>query len=337
MSLYRAELRRLVLRRLTRWATVLGLAVLATVAVGVFLSNQKIDDAARAKAEVAAEQYWQQQVRQTEEIRAGCEQEAAQGDQSDRFPADCSQISSPPRDAFPAEQYLPTTFDFRASFGQTLTALAAILALVGFVVGSSFVGAEWNTGGMMTMLLWRPRRVTVLLTKLAALLTGLLALAVTTTVLWFGSFWLIATTRGSTEGMTAGAWQSFTLTGLRGVVLALVAAALGFGLASLGRHTAMALGGAVGAVVVGQFGLGVLLSLTEAKFIEAWLLPTYVQAWVEKEVVLRDWQLCQSNPFGPCEPETLTLTWQHSSGLLVAGLVLVLGGACWAIRRRDIS
>ncbi|WP_018221632.1 ABC transporter permease subunit [Salinispora pacifica] len=337
MSLYRAELRRLVLRRLTRWATVLGLAVLATVAVGVFLSNQKIDDAAWAKAEVAAEQYWQQQVRQTEEIRAGCEQAAAQGDQSDRFPADCSQISSPPRDAFPAEQYLPTTFDFRASFGQTLTALAAILALVGFVVGSSFVGAEWNTGGMMTMLLWRPKRVTVLLTKLAALLTGLLALAVTTTVLWFGSFWLIATTRGSTEGMTAGAWQSFALTGLRGGVLALVAAALGFGLASLGRHTAMALGGAVGVVVVGQFGLGVLLSLTEAKFIEAWLLPTYVQAWVEKEVVLRDWQLCQSNPFGPCEPETLTLTWQHSSGLLVAGLVLVLGGACWAIRRRDIS
>lgn len=337
MSLYRAELRRLVLRRLTRWATVLGLAVLVTVAVGVFLSNQKIDDAARAKAEVAAERYWQQQVRQTEEIRAGCEQAAAQGDQSDRLPADCSQISSPPRDAFPAEQYLPTTFDFRASFGQTLTALAAILALVGFVVGSSFVGAEWNTGGMMTMLLWRPKRVTVLLTKLAALLTGLLALAVTTTVLWFGSFWLIATTRGSTEGMTAGAWQSFTLTGLRGVVLALVAAALGLGLASLGRHTAMALGGAVGVVVVGQFGLGVLLSLTEAKFIEAWLLPTYVQAWVEKEVVLRDWQLCQSNPFGPCEPETLTLTWQHSSGLLVAGLVLVLGGACWAIRRRDIS
>ncbi|WP_018254690.1 ABC transporter permease subunit [Salinispora mooreana] len=337
MSLYRAELRRLVLRRLTRWATVLGLAVLATVAVGVFLSNQKIDDAARARAEVAAEQDWQQQVRQSEEIRAECEQAAARGDQSGRFPRDCSGISPPPRDIFPAEQYLPATFDFRASFGGTLIAPAAILALVGFVVGSSFVGAEWNTGGMMTMLLWRPKRVTVLLTKLAALLAGLLALAVTTTVLWFGGFWLIATTRGSTEGMTAGAWQSFALTSLRGVVLVLVAAVLGFGLASLGRHTAMALGGAVGVVVVGQFGLGVLLKLTGAKFVEAWLLPTYVQAWLQKEVVLRNWQSCQVNPFGQCEPETLTLTWQHTSGLLAAGLVLILGGACWAIRRRDIS
>lgn len=337
MSLYRAELRRLVLRRLTRWATVLGLAVLATVAVGVFLSNQKIDDAARAKAEVAAEENWQQLVRQTEEFRAECEQAADRGDQSGRFPPDCSQLPPPPPDVYPVEQYLPTTFDFRASFGQTLTALAAILALVGFVVGSSFVGAEWNTGGMMTMLLWRPKRVTVLLTKLAALLTGLLALAVTTTVLWFGSFWLIATTRGTTEGMTAGAWQSFALTGLRGVTLALVAAVLGFGLASLGRHTAMALGGAVGVVVVGQFGLGVLLSLTGAKFIQAWLLPTYVLAWMQKEVVLQDFQTCNVNPFGQCEPETLTVTWQQSSGLLAAGLVLILGGACWAIRRRDIS
>lgn len=337
MSLYRAELRRLVLRRLTRWVTVLGLVVLATVAVGVFLSNQKIDDAAWARAEVTAEQHWQQQVRSTEQFRAECEQAAIRGEQVGSFPSDCSEITPPPRDAVSADLFLASTFDFRESFGQTLTALAATLALVGFVVGSSFVGAEWNTGGMMTMLLWRPKRVTVLLTKLAALLTGLLALAVSTTVLWFGSFWLIGTTRGTTEGMTTGAWQSFALTGLRGVVLALVVAALGFGLASLGRHTAMALGGVIGVTVVGQFGLAVLLRLTGATFVEAWLLPTYLFAWMNKEVILNDWTVCQYNAFGLCEPATLTLTWQHSSGLLAAGLVLILGGACWAMRRRDIS
>ena len=38
---------------------------------------------------------------------------------------------------------------------------AAILALVGFVIGASFVGAEWSTGGMMNLLLWRPKRLTV--------------------------------------------------------------------------------------------------------------------------------------------------------------------------------
>lgn len=337
MSLYRAELRRLVLRRLTRWMTVLGLVVLVTVAVGVFLSNQKIDDTARAEAEVAAEQQWQQQVRQVEQFRAECEQAAARGDQDGRLPADCSQITPPPREAFEAAHYLPTTFDFRAGFGETLTVLAATLALVGFVVGASFVGAEWSTGGMMTMLLWRPKRLTVLLTKLTALLSGLLALAVPATVLWFGSFWLIATVRGTTERMTAGAWQSFALTSLRGVVLALVAAAIGFGLASLGRHTAMALGGAVAVMVVGQSGLAALLEMTEAKFTAAWLLPTYLLAWMDREVILTDWQSCRYDPFGNCEAETLTLTWHHSSVLFAVGLVVVLGAALWAMRRRDVS
>ena len=57
-----------------------------------------------------------------------------------------------------------------------ITTLAALLALVAFVIGASFVGAEWNSGGMMNLLLWRPQRLQVLGTKLAALLVGLTAL-----------------------------------------------------------------------------------------------------------------------------------------------------------------
>ena len=40
------------------------------------------------------------------------------------------------------------------------------------MIGASFVGAEWNSGGMMNLLLWRPQRLKVLSTKLAALLAG---------------------------------------------------------------------------------------------------------------------------------------------------------------------
>ncbi|MEU5949286.1 ABC transporter permease subunit [Micromonospora sp. NPDC047465] len=338
MSLYRTELRRLAKRRFTRWMSLLGLLVLAAVVVGVFLTNEKIDAAALAKAEHAAEQQWQQDLRHSEQYRAECERAKSAGtSEAGRFPDDCAMIQPPPREAIESRWFLPSTFDFRENFGFTLVPLAAILALVGFVVGASFVGAEWNTGGMMNLLLWRPKRLTVLLTKLAALLTGLLALAVPTTALWFGSFWLVAVFRGSTEKMTSGAWQSFALTGLRGVVLALVTATVGFALASLGRHTAMALGGVVALMVVGQFGLGILLQMAGVQFAEAWLLPTYALAWMEKKVTLEDWNACQATYFGECKPETLDITWQHSSVLLAVGLTVILGAALWAMRRRDIS
>ncbi|MGK5672421.1 ABC transporter permease subunit [Micromonospora sp. URMC 106] len=338
MSLYRTELRRLAKRRFTRWMSLLGLVVLALVVVGVFLTNEKIDAAALAKAERAAEQQWQQDVRHNEQYRAECEKAKAAGaGEPGQYPDDCAMIQPPPREAIEAEWFLPSTFDFRENFGSTLLPLAAMLALVGFVVGASFVGAEWNTGGMMNLLLWRPKRLTVLLTKLAALLTGLLALAVPTTALWFGSFWLVATFRGSTAKMTSGAWQSFALTGLRGLVLALVTATIGFALASLGRHTAMALGGVIALMVVGQFGLGILLQMAGVRFAEAWLLPTYAVAWMEKKVTLEDWDACQATFFGECKPDTMDITWQHSSVLLAVGFTVILGAALWAMRRRDIS
>ncbi|MEV4464164.1 ABC transporter permease subunit [Micromonospora echinofusca] len=338
MSLYRTELRRLAKRRFTRWMSLLGLLVLAMVVVGVFFTNEKIDAAAVAKAERAAEQQWQQDVRHNAQYRAECDKAKAAGTgQSEGFPEDCASIQPPPREAIETQWFLPSTFDFRENFGDTLLPLAAILALVGFVVGASFVGAEWNTGGMMNLLLWRPKRLTVLLTKLAALLTGLVALAVPTTVLWFGSFWLVATFRGSTAKMTSGTWQSFALTGLRGLVLALVTATIGFALASLGRHTAMALGGVIALMVVGQFGLGILLAMAGVRFAEAWLLPTYAVAWMQKKVTLEDWNTCQATYYGECKPDTLDITWQQSSVMMTVGFVVILGAALWAMRRRDIS
>ena len=235
------------------------------------------------------------------------------------------------------EWFLPSTFDFRETFDETLIPFAAILALVGFVVGASFVGAEWSTGGMMNLLLWRPKRLTVLLTKLAALLTGILAVTLPAAVLWFAGFWAVATFRGSTEKMTSGVWQSFLLTGLRGVVLVLVLTTIGFALASLGRHTAMALGGVVAVMVVGQFGLGILLAMASVRFAEAWLLPTYALAWMTKTVTLQDWDSCNATYYGECKPDTMDITWQQSSVLLSVGVVVILGAALWTMRRRDIS
>ncbi|MCX4469731.1 ABC-2 family transporter protein [Micromonospora sp. MW-13] len=340
MSLYRTELRRLGKRRFTRWAALLGLLVLGAVLVGVFFTNQKIGPDQQAAAQRQAEQQYQEQVRWAEQERTVCEQAKASGQAQPegRFPADCNMIEPPPPGSIDPQWFLPSTFDFRTLFGEMITTFTAIMAVIGFVVGASFVGAEWSSGGMMNLLLWRPRRLTVLLTKLAALLTGLVAVTVAAAAVWTAGFWLVGTLRGSTAKMTSGAWQSFGLTGLRGLVLIVVAATLGFALASLGRHTAMALGGAIGLAVVGQFGVGILLAMAGARFIEAWLLPTYALAWMQKKVTLEDWQSCNSvTYYGECKPDTLDLTWQHASILLAVGLVGALGAALVTMRRRDIA
>jgi ABC-type transport system involved in multi-copper enzyme maturation permease subunit len=232
---------------------------------------------------------------------------------------------------------MPATFDFREAFPNMVITLAALLALAAYVVGASFVGAEWNSGGMMNLLLWRPQRLRVLGTKLLAFLVGLTGLTVVVSALWTAVFYLIGQTRGSTESMTSGAWQSIGLMELRALALILVAGAAGFGLASIGRHTAMALGAAIGLIVVFQFGLGIVLELASVKFAEAYLIPVWLIAWLTKEIKIEDYNSCDFNSVSGCVPDSLTITWPMAGGVLAVVLVAVVSAAMWTMRSRDIT
>jgi hypothetical protein len=90
-------------------------------------------------------------------------------------------------------------------------------------------------------------------------------------------------------------------------------------------------------VVVGQFGLGILLSMAQVRFMEAWLLPTYLLAWMQQKVTLTDYNACNFSYNGECKPDTFDITWQTSSILLAVGVVVTVGAAMWAMRRRDIT
>lgn len=336
MSLYRAETRRLTKRRFTRWLVIGALVVLAAVAIGVALTNKKVGPAEIADAKAQATANYQENLRYAQQELTRC-QAAAGTPEAAQFPPDCSQMYMPSEEEYDYRGYMASTFDFKQNFGDMITTWAAILAMTAFVVGASFVGAEWSTGGMMNLLLWRPQRLKVLGTKLAALLAGAAALSVAVAVLWTGLFALIASLRGTLAGMTGGAWQSVALTELRGLILILVAAAVGFGLASLGRHTALALGAVVGAIVVFQFGLVTVLSLAKVKYAEAWLLPTWALAWMNKKLVIEDYNSCDFSAISGCEPAKLTLTWPMAGGLMAVAVVLVVGAAMWTMRNRDIT
>jgi ABC-type transport system involved in multi-copper enzyme maturation permease subunit len=336
VSLFKAESRRLAKRRFIRWAAVAGLLVLAAVVVGTYFTNAKATPATIAAAEVEADRSYQENVRYAQEERTRCE--AAKGTpDAANYPEDCAAITPPAREDVQTEWFMPPTFDFREQFDSTWLAFAAIMALVAFVAGASFVGAEWSSGGMMNLLLWRPKRLQVLGTKLAALLTWIVALSVLVGALWTAAFWVVALNRGSTARMTSGAWQSTGLTGLRALGLVVVAAVLGFGLASLGRHTAMALGAAVGVVVVVQFAVGIVLGLAGVKFMEMWLIPTYITAWLARSYTIEDFNACDTSSFGGCQPDTMEITWQTSGLLMLAVVVIVLVPALWTMRKRDIT
>jgi ABC-2 type transport system permease protein len=336
VSLYHAETRRLVKRRFTRWLVIGSLGILAAVAVGMFVSNQKSGPAQLAEGKAKAEAQYQQDVVFAQQEVARCQ--AAPGTaEAANYPPDCTQLFTPQPSDYNPESYMDSTFGFKSGFGNMLTTFAAIFALMAFVVGASYVGAEWTSGGMMNLLLWRPQRLRVLGTKLGALLAAMAALSVVTVAVWTGLFVVIAELRGNLEGMTSGAWQSVLLTELRAVVLVLVAAAVGFGLAAIGRHTALALGVAVGAVVVLQFGLFVVLNQAKAAYPEAWLLPIWVLVWLEKKVELTNYNACDFSATQGCQPDTLTLTWPEAGGLFTALFVLVVGAAMWTMRNRDVA
>jgi ABC-2 type transport system permease protein len=336
VSLYKAETRRLVKRRFVRLLVIGTLLALAAVAVGMFFTNQKLgaEQVARAQAQATAE--YQNAVKQTEQAKQECEGLTGTA-RTDRYPADCNELGAPTPEDFQAKWYLPATFDFRENFPDMIVTLAALLSLASFVIGASYVGAEWNSGGMMNLLLWRPQRLRVLGTKLATLLVGLTVLTTVVAAVWTGVFVLIAQQRGTTAKMTSGAWQSITLAEVRALVLVLVAGAVGFGLASLGRHTAVALGVVVGAVVVFQFGLGTVLQMASVKYAEAYLLPFWVAAWLSKSYKFIDYNSCDYNASSGCEPASWTLTWPLVGGAMTAVFVLVVGAAMWTMRSRDIT
>jgi hypothetical protein len=338
MSLARAETRRLVKRRVTRYTLLLMLLGLVAIAVAFALTSRTVGSDELAAARAQASQDEDAARRQADADRAACERGKENGTADQQFGPgfDCAQITGPPPGTYEAQWYLPYEFNFREQFSAFIAVFAGILALFGYVVGASFVGAEWSSGGMMNLLLWRPKRLTVLFTKLGVLLGGLLTLGLLLGALWTASFWLIGRYAGRVGELTPGVWQSFALDGARGLGLALAVAAVAFGLASIGRHTALALGAAVAVAVFSEIGTRIVMSAAGVSFGDRWVLSTYAISWFTKRYELTDWSSCNFVQ-GACEPKQFVVTWQDSAVVFGVGTALVLVAAAWLMRRRDVT
>ena len=124
------------------------------------------------------------------------------------------------------------------------------LAIVGWTLGASLVGAEFASRSMTTLLTWEPRRLRVFVAKaVAAMLATALFAFVALLVFIVAMLPTLALHGGP---LRANDPSVTTLAGivLRGTALTAIAAGLGFSLATIGRNTAAALGAGFAYIIV---------------------------------------------------------------------------------------
>lgn len=323
MNLFRAEVSRLFSRRFAH-IMVIGLIAVFGITVGTVLATSKQPNAqAWADAEAAAQSQRVSLIR----WQANCEQaydtdaEAA----ADTFPDGC-QTRDPSE--IEAEAYLWGVFVFTHEIKGLTVFLAVYLSFFGFVVAASFIGAELSSGGMTNLLLWRPKRSAVLGAKLGALLTCVGAFAIGFTVLYVGLFYLIAQVNGWVGDMDAAFVGGLMSLCLRGIAMSIAAAACAFALATLARHTAAALGIAVGYFLVWEAGARIVFEIIGALPYDPYFLSSYLAAFVNGD--LRYWT-------GFDGSGDLEIT-QASGGAVIVGITAALVTAAFAnFRRRDLT
>ena len=200
---------------------------------------------------------------------------------------------------------------------------ATPLALAGFILGASLLGADYTSRALTTLLMWEPRRPRMLASRATACAvvtagSSLAALAVLAVAL------LPAALAHGTGPTPTGAWY-LSMAGLavRCALLAAAASVIGMSCAAIGRSTTAALA-----------GVGVYLLLVEratmgvAPSIGRWLFVADAMSWI---AVTSHPKI--AGPGGQANGHTV-LT---AGLLLLAGVVAIHGLAATVLKHRDIT
>lgn len=142
------------------------------------------------------------------------------------------------------------------------------LVLLAFVVGASFIGADWRAGTVATQLTWEPRRIRILVAKAAAVVVTTAVATVIFQTLLAGALLPGALRGGGSAGADTSWLRATAGEVLRGAALSGIAAATGLALGSIGRNTAFALG--AGFIYLAVLEGGLLTSIFHG--IDRWLV-----------------------------------------------------------------
>ncbi|WP_238008183.1 ABC transporter permease subunit [Dactylosporangium sp. AC04546] len=327
-SLLSAEWTRLFSRRVTIVALVLIGLLLAVLTFGFTLTRSTpTPDEIRLADERAASaaEIYDRNVEQCERVQSGLDNPQS----GQTFPRGCDYGPRPTRDSM-----LDYGFSFHRQWPELYYTAAIVLAVAGFVLGASFVGVEWSSGGMLNLLLWAPRRATVLGAKLVAVCTGVTLISIASLMVWTLAFLAVAAGNGSVSSLGGGDVVSMLLTGARVILLAVAGTALGFAIASMGRHTSAALGVGIAYLVVYELGTLILFGLIGTDYSEKYRLSSYVSAWLTKSYTFEaDVAACAGRG---CVPAAgFSGSWQQGGLVIAVVVAVVLAGAFATMHRRD--
>jgi ABC-2 type transport system permease protein len=316
------ELRRLLARAAIIGIALIGLAGTLLLGLAAYSTAQPMTDQQIAEAEGYYEQERQNWESNGEQMVADCLQQQEQEAELTGEEVDwgCDQME-PQREWYLWEP--PTFADFVTT---SLPPALMILCLVSLLVGVTFVAAEFAAGSIGTWLTFVPRRGPVFASKTASAAVAGLAFG----LLWSGAF------LGATAAGYALAGSDVTITSplihsmLKVAVLGVAITVVGTGLAFVLRHTAAALGVALGYLIA--IDTMVLQNLGAG----GWTLVNNIGAWVTGSAVYYDEQCTVDETGTTCEYLEHTIT-QTQGGLVLLGLVVVVTVIAFAtFRRRDV-
>jgi hypothetical protein len=232
IGLLAGELQRVLARRLVKVLALLAVLGAAVAGVVVYLRTEAVSDAEiQARTRAAQERVEQCEQGQDPRVPDG---EVGRG----------PRVGSPERSEFcrfVVGRVDDPRFKLRSLKG-IFQGTTAPLVIVGWLIGASVIGADWQTRSLSTLLTWEPRRVRVLLIKALACVAVACAFALLAQVLLGLALLPSGLIHGTTAG-TGGTWTRSVLGVLgRGTALVAIASAIGFAVASIGRNTAAALG-----------------------------------------------------------------------------------------------
>ena len=218
--LFRVELRRLTSRRLFRFSTLIVVALLIVAALIVFFTS----DITAAEAE-----------RVRNDRLQSCVDSGAFG----QVPPGSPDLEEICREELGGD--LDPRLDY-VEVADTITELAFPFMMLGWIMGASFIGAEWQNRMVTTTLTWEPRRVRVLVAKILALVVVVAIWILFLLAFFAASLYPSAAAHGVTSTVDGTVLREMGEAMLRVDALAVVMSLLGFALATMGRNTAAALG-----------------------------------------------------------------------------------------------
>jgi ABC-2 family transporter protein len=327
--LFGVEFRRLRQRRLFR-LLLLGmfLTIVAIIVGNAVLSNRNLT-AARTKA--AAEAQAALKAGAPPFFKTGCSGKlkmvlAPTGAEPGPAPDNPCIFYSPNAQDF----YADPRFSFALNATHLVISSVALVSIVGFVMGTGFIGAEWTAGTFPLLLTWEPRRLRVLFAKLGVVIAAFLVIGVVTTAVLLAGGWFIAATRGTTAGMTATMWQEVLWYSLRGLALIALLSGAGAAIAGLTRHTSAALVGAIGYLIVFE----IVVRHLHPQWIR-WFLTSNAGAllggWVTVDVPQRD------RVFGFSPVKEFVLRANRGGVFLAVLFVIVVAAWAIALVRQDVN